>query len=142
MIAETAYKKRGKYTLDMGQVLTIYQPFAPGSEGRPLMLEGDRAKISSEMINQLSTISDKLEASLDSIVLSALGTRDACFQSRYYTRMNKVAFISSPSLSACHTTVFRGLPCAESAVSAARKAANRALKIKSSAKKIFSTDKR
>jgi len=55
------------------------------------MLEGDRAKISSEMINQLSTISDKLEASLDSIVLFALGTRDACFQSRLHTRMNKVA---------------------------------------------------
>ena len=141
MIAESVYKKRGKYTADMGQALTVYQAYPPGSEGRSVLLEGDRIKLSSEIINQLSTISDKLEASLDSIVLSRWGHAMPVSNLGYYSRMNKVAAISSPSFSLAHSSI-QGMPCAESAVGAAKKAADQALKIKPQTKKIVSTTSR
>lgn len=137
--ATEIYRREGLYTKDMGQVLTIYQPYLPGSEGRTLLLEGDRTKLSRGILDQLAPISNQLEASLDSIVLSRWGHAMPVMNVGYFARMARLISMAHSNFSLSHSSS-QGLQCAESAVSAARLAVNHALKVKTKAKPLIFFD--
>ncbi|HEY9754084.1 MAG TPA: FAD-dependent oxidoreductase [Oculatellaceae cyanobacterium] len=128
VVADTVYRSTGAYTPDMGQILTVYRPYTPGSEGRPLLLEGSRKNFAGEIAEQVSRISDKLEASLERIVLSRWGHAMPVMNIGYYSKMHKVASINCPNLILAHSSI-EGRPCVDSALRAGRSAARQALKL-------------
>ncbi|HEY9680832.1 MAG TPA: FAD-dependent oxidoreductase [Oculatellaceae cyanobacterium] len=128
VVADTVYRSSKTYTPNIGQVLTVYRPYAPGSEGRPLLLEGSRKNFAGEIAEQVSRISDKLEASLERIVLSRWGHVMPVMNVGYYAKMSKVASINYPNLILAHSSI-QGQPCVDSAARAGRSAARQALKL-------------
>jgi protoporphyrinogen oxidase len=139
LIATETYKKEGLYAKDMGQALTIYQPYLPGSEGRTVLLEGDRTKLSQGILEQLAPNSSQLEASLDSIVLSRWGHAMPVMNVGYFARMARLTSMEHAHFSLSHSSS-QGMQCAESAVLAARLAVNQALKVKAQAKPLIFFD--
>ncbi|HEY9787466.1 MAG TPA: FAD-dependent oxidoreductase, partial [Candidatus Obscuribacterales bacterium] len=132
-IAETPYMRSGQYKPTMGSVLTVYQPYAPGSEGRSVLLEGNREKLARTLASQLVALFKDIEPAIGSVVLSRWGHAMAVTNPGYYARMSKIISAQTDSYSLAHSS-FRGLPCIESAVEGARMAADRALKIKRTAR--------
>jgi protoporphyrinogen oxidase len=127
VVADTVYRADGVYAPHMGRVLTVYRPYAPGSEGRAVLLEGRRKDFASEIAQQVSMISDKIEASLERIVLSRWGHAMPVMGKGYYSKMSKTASINYPNLILAHSSI-QGRPCADSAIRAGRTAAKQALK--------------
>jgi hypothetical protein len=123
----------------MGQALTIYQPYVPGSEGRTILLEGDRTSLSQGILDQLAPISSQIEASLDSIVLSRWGHAMPVMNPGYFARMARLTSMEHTRFSFSHSSS-QGMQCAESAVLAARLAVNQALKVKAQVKPLIFFD--
>lgn len=126
-IAETPYMVSGKYKPEMGSVLTIYQPYPPASEGRPLLLAGDRQSLAKSTVQQMKKLLPDIEPQIEKIVLSRWGHAMAVTGPGYFGKMSKVSRAQTGNYSLAHCST-QGLPCAESAVQAARYAADRALK--------------
>jgi len=70
-IANTVYDMKGHYKKEMGQVLTVYSPFQAGSEGRSLLLQGDRDRFSLDFRKQLvNFLGQEFENSLERVQLA------------------------------------------------------------------------
>lgn len=136
-IANTVYDLNGHYKKEMGQVLTVYQPYAAGSEGRSLLLEGSRDKFSLQLRKQLAGILGKeFDAALETVQLSRWGHAMAVTGPDYFKRMKKVLSGQTNSFSYAHSS-YHGLPAAESAIRGGRVAAQRALKMRKSKAQMF-----
>lgn len=128
VVADTPYKLAGKYKPGMGSVLTAYHPWEPGSEGRTLLLEGDRTKLSSQVHEQMQTFISTLDEHLVEMVLTRWGHALAVPTPGYYARIAKLLSSYQGSYSLAHST-FHGMPCTESAIRGARYAADRVLRM-------------
>jgi hypothetical protein len=129
-IANTVYDKNGHYKKEMGQVLTIYSPFSAGSEGRSLLLQGDKERFSLDLRKQLvGFLGQEFENSLEKVQLSRWGHAMAITGPDYFKRMKKVLAGQTNSYSFAHSS-YHGLPAAESAIVGGITAANRALGFK------------
>lgn len=126
VIAETPYQLSNTYNPDMGSVLTIYQPYTPGSEGRPLLMLGDRQQFATSIYEQISKLVDHLDANLEEIVLTRWGHAMVVSGPNYFRRLRKLeaSYNDAPFTLAHNST--QGLPCAESAIRAALFATARA----------------
>jgi protoporphyrinogen oxidase len=127
--AETPYELKGQYKSSMGSALTIYQPYEPASKGRELLLAGDRESFSSSIVEQVEKICPGLNNNLERIILTRWGHALAVAGPGYFSKLNKLQSVTSPCYSLAHSSSI-GLPRIESAVQAAHRAADRALKIK------------
>lgn len=125
-VAETPYMQQHKYNAKMGSVLTVYQPYAPSSEGRPVLMQGDREALASSVVNQLVKLIGPIEKDIDSVVLTRWGHAMAVTRSGFYKRISKFNRTANSGYTLAHCST-QGIPCAENAVAAARLAANRAL---------------
>lgn len=127
-MAEAPYKATNSYKADMGSVMTVYQPYIPGSEGRPLLLEGNRETIATSLIKQLSSLAPQFENNLEQIAFTRWGHALAVPTPGTFSRLNKLHSLNNGPLTLAHSSMF-GMPSAEAAITAARFAANQALKI-------------
>jgi protoporphyrinogen oxidase len=128
-VAETPYVKNGTYKAEMGQILTVYQPFAPGTAGRSLLLEGDRTKLAADILEPLNKLVP-MAGKIDQVVLSRWGHAIAVPYPQYYSRINQILANTGDSYSLAHSSLY-GMQCLEAAVQAGTKAAQRALRGKS-----------
>lgn len=126
MIAEAPYEKAGKYQADMGSVLTVYQPYAPASEGRTLLLEGNREKLADQIVCQVSELAEPLEGILQQVVLTRWGHAIAVPNLGYFERISNLAANSVRQYSLAHNSTY-GLPSVVSAINAGYRAAQKAL---------------
>jgi protoporphyrinogen oxidase len=126
VIAETPYKQIGQYSRSMGSVLTVYQPYVPGSPGRNLLIEGDKDQFGRDLTKELDQLADKLPDALEEIVFSRWGHAMVATNIGYFKRMTNLAAAQGSSFSLAHNSS-QGMPTAESAVRAARLAADNAV---------------
>lgn len=126
-VAETPYLKNGTYKETFGSVLTIYQPYAPASIGRTLLLEGDKNKLAHGVV-------DSLKASInlpipDKVVLSRWGHAISVPTINSYERLTQILASnqSAESYSLAHSSLY-GIQSLENAVQAGKRAAKRALR--------------
>ncbi|HEY9791561.1 MAG TPA: FAD-dependent oxidoreductase [Candidatus Obscuribacterales bacterium] len=124
VISETPYEIAGKQ-FDNASVLTVYQPWEPGTAGRPLLLQGERQALAKVVNDDLSQLIEHLDDHLYEIVLSRWGHAMAVPSTGYYSRLRKIyaAYDGPYSLAHCST---QGIPCAEAAIRAGKFAAERA----------------
>lgn len=128
IVAEAPYEMTGAYKTAMGSVLTIYQPYPPASEGRTVLLQGNRIELASAIVAQLSKIIDGLDREIDQVVLSRWGHAIAVAGPGYFAKVAKLNNTGSSAYSLAHCST-QGLASVESAIGAARLAADRALRI-------------
>ena len=130
-VAETPYMEAGSYKESMGSVLTVYQPYPPSSAGRPMLLQGDRKAITGALSEQLSNLSADLKAALERVVVSRWGHAMAVLTPGYFKHLGELSHRHDAGkelpFSLAHCSMHGG-PFAESAIAAAKKAADRALK--------------
>lgn len=124
--AETPYQKSGAYKASMGSVLTVYQPYEPGSAGRSLLMMGNRQEFAASVGDQVARLVDHLYEHLEEVVLTRWGHAMAVTGPGYYGRLNRILAAQDGPYTLAHNSM-QGLPCAESAIRAARLAARRAL---------------
>lgn len=127
VVAETPYVEQHKYNGEsMGSVLTLYQPYVPSSEGRSVLMQGDRTAFASSLVSQLVQLIGPIEKDIDTIVLSRWGHAMAVTRPGFYSKISKLNRTANSGYTLAHCST-QGIPCAESAIAAARLAANRAL---------------
>jgi protoporphyrinogen oxidase len=136
-MADTPYMLAGKYKPTMGSVLTIYQPYEPGSQGRPLLLVGDRQKFAKQIHDGLKQFLTTLDNHLEEIVLTRWGHAISVPSPGYYSRLAKLMNSYSGPYSLAHSS-FYGLQCAEAAIRGANTAAARAKKASTTASVLVS----
>jgi protoporphyrinogen oxidase len=136
MIANQALSKEDQQKSDIGQVLTLYQPYSPGTEGRPLLFVGDRQAFAKSLLSQMQPLADHLDSHLVSVVLSRWGHAMPVANQGYYSRIGKLNAQRHPSFSIAHSST-QDYACAEAAIAAAKKASKAALKMKAMTKPIF-----
>ncbi len=137
LIAETPYRQLDQYTGSMGSVLTVYQPYVPGSEGRSLLLEGESARFGRQISEGLNQFADDLPAVLEEIVLSRWGHAMVATNVGFFKRMSSLCASSDSQFSLAHNSS-QGMPTAESAVAAARRAVDQALVKKQAVRRFYS----
>ena len=129
IIAETPYLATHTYKPEMGSVLTVYQPYSNQSQGRPLLLQGDREAFASSLIAQISKLVAQFQGNLDELVLTRWGHAMAIARPGMFAKLAQIQAGDTGPVSLAHNSM-AGLPSAESAITAARFAADRALKVK------------
>jgi phytoene dehydrogenase-like protein len=127
--SETPYKLSGKYKARMGAALTVLQPYEPASNGRGLLLAGDREAFAEAVVKQVKQLSSDLEGNLERVVLTRWGHALAVPGPGYFSKLNQLQQATQGSYSLAHSSA-KGLPRLASAVAAARQAADSALKVK------------
>jgi phytoene dehydrogenase-like protein len=127
-VAETPYMALNSYKPEMGSVLTVYQPYPGGSEGRSVLLEGNREKIAAGLIDQLQSLVPGLKKSVDQIVLSRWGHALAVVSPGYFSRLAKLHELTAGGACSLAHSATIGRQNSESAVSAGRQAAASARK--------------
>lgn len=127
--AETPYIDSNSYKPSMGSVLTMYHPWTPGSEGRGLLFEGDRERFSTDLVEQMHKLVPQFDANLEKVVLSRWGHAMVVARPGFFKLVQKLQAEKTGSYILAHNSM-HGLPCAESAIGAARHAADVALGIK------------
>jgi len=132
-VAETPYLKNGSYKSSMGSVLTVYQPWQPGTMGRAVLQEGNRQKLSSDIVKALEGLVPDLTGNINRIVLTRWGHAINIAQLGYYERISKINNTFGDSYTLSHSSL-QGIQCLESAILAGNLAADRALKRHASAK--------
>lgn len=125
--ADTPYALTHSYKNTMGSVLTIYQPWGPGSEGRSLLLAGDRQKFAASIHDQVKMLVKDLDANLDQIVLTRWGHAMPVAGPSFYAKLRSIrdSAAKQNSYTLAHSSL-HGMPCVESAIRGARYAAERA----------------
>lgn len=126
VVAETPYIAQKKYNPSMGSVLTIYQPYAPSSEGRSVLMQGDRSALANSLVGQLGKLIGPIEKGIETVVLTRWGHAMAVTKPGFFARISKLNRTANSGYTLAHCST-QGIPCAESAIAAARLAANRAL---------------
>jgi protoporphyrinogen oxidase len=129
VIAETPYLATKSYKPSMGSVLTIYQPYAQGSPGRAQMLVGDRQEFATSIVSQMKKLVPQLDANLEEVNLTRWGHAMVVLRPTTFAKLEKLRAMDPPNYTLAHNSI-EGFPSAESAIRAARRAANRALKVK------------
>lgn len=125
-VAETPYIKTNTYNPSMGSVLTIYQPYAAGSEGRMVLMQGDGPKIASSIVTQLEKLIPGALKQIDEVTLTRWGHALAIIGPGYFSRLSKLQNLPDAPYSLAHSSVW-GWPAVESAIRGGRIAAERAV---------------
>lgn len=125
-IAETPYIQQRSYKPEMGSVLTIYQPYLPSSEGRSVLLEGNRERFATSIVDQLTKLIGPIEKDIETVVLTRWGHAMAVNTPGFFAKISKFNRTANSGYTFAHCST-QGIPCAEGAVAAARLAADRAL---------------
>jgi hypothetical protein len=129
-VADQPYEEQKHYKPEMGSVLTIYQPYEPGTAGRPLLLGGDRNAFATSIVTQMSKlVGTSIEKDLDEVVLSRWGHAMVVPTTGFFGKVRKLNSTISGAYTLAHCSS-QGLPSAESAIAAARQAVSKALKSK------------
>jgi protoporphyrinogen oxidase len=123
-LAETPYEIAGS-SRDEASVLTVYQPWEPGSAGRALLYQGDRKALSGVIHDEMEQLVGHLNDHLEEIVLTRWGHAMPIVTSGYYAQMLKIQHAYDGPYSFAHSST-QGLPSAEAAIRAGKFAANRA----------------
>ncbi|MBI4533471.1 MAG: FAD-dependent oxidoreductase [Candidatus Melainabacteria bacterium] len=125
-LAETPYLATNTYKSKMGQVLTVYQPYTNVSPGRATLLAGNRDELAGLVVEQVSRLVKDLEKHLEKIVLTRWGHAMAIARPGMFSKLTELQSLNTGPVILAHSSM-EGLPSAESAISAARLAANKAL---------------
>jgi protoporphyrinogen oxidase len=128
--ANTPYKLKGNYKQAMGSVLTVYQPYAPGSIGRPLLLAGNQKEFAANIVEQLCKIDGSIGSAIDEVNLTRWGHALVVPRAGFFKRLGNIQNGIAGPYSLAHSSM-QGLPSAESAINAGYEAAQRALQCKS-----------
>jgi len=107
-------------------VLTVYQPYAPSSEGRSVLMQGDRSAFASSLVDQLGKLIGPIEKDIETVVLTRWGHAMAVTKPGFFARISKLNRTGNSGYTLAHCSS-QGIPCAENAIAAARLAADRAL---------------
>ncbi len=129
IIAETPYIATQTYKPEMGSVLTVYQPYSNLSAGRGLLLQGDREAFATSLVAQLSKFVAQFERNLEEVVLTRWGHAMAIARPGLFAKLAEIQAMDTGPVTLAHNSM-SGLPSVESAISAARFAADKALKLK------------
>ncbi|HEY9776108.1 MAG TPA: FAD-dependent oxidoreductase [Planktothrix sp.] len=133
VLAEKPYQRSGQYKAEMGSILTVYQPYEPGSMGRPELLMGDKEAFASSLVTQLTKLlGSPLDDQIREIVLSRWGHAMAAPVTGFFSKVSKMNSTVSGAYALAHCST-QGLACAEGAITAAQLASMRALNTKHSA---------
>lgn len=128
-VAETPYMLSQSYKPEMGSVLTIYQPYPAGSEGRPLLMIGDREMFASKIVGELDKLQADLSGGIEEVVLSRWGHALALTGPGYFAGLARLQKLQEgDSYSLAHSNIY-GWPAAETAITAGRDAAVKAKKL-------------
>lgn len=127
-VAETPYMVAKEYTPDMGSVLTVYQPYVPGSAGRGLLLAGDRMAFAKQLSDDLEKLITTFTPSLEELVLTRWGHALAVVSPGYFGRLAKMKLLGD-KLSFAHSSLAGG-PYVEAAIKGGTDAATNALKLR------------
>lgn len=128
-VAETPYMMTNSYKPEMGSVLTIYQPYPNGAEGRALLLMADREKFADSFVQQMGKLVPDFSKGVDEVILSRWGHAFAIVGPNYFANLAKIhAAQTHDHYTLAHSTIF-GWPAAESAIRAGVTAADRAKKL-------------
>lgn len=128
-IAETPYQALGAYKPEMGSVLTVYQPYPPSSAGRATLMAGNRQELALQLINQLVELVPQFQDNLEEVVLSRWGHAIAVPVPTFFGKLAKLKALNNGPIVFAHNST-QGLPSAESAITAARRAADLVLGLK------------
>lgn len=126
-VAETPYMKTDSYEPNMGSVLTVYQPYSAGTEGRMLLFQGDKVKLASSTTDQIEKLVPGALKVIDEVVLSRWGHALAIINPGYFNKLAKYQNLSNVPYSFAHSSIW-GWPAAESAIRGGLLCAKRALK--------------
>lgn len=126
VVAETPYLMAGEYKPASGSVLTVYQPYPAGSEGRGLLFAGDRMKFAEQMSGELKKFVPQLEDQLEEMVLTRWGHALAIVSPGYFGRVQKIQAVQE-RFGLAHSSISGG-PTIESAIRGGLSAAKNALK--------------
>src|SRR4030095_5117333 len=129
IVADTPYMATRTYKPEMASVLTVYQPYSNHSPGRALLLQGDRDAFATSLVTQLSKLVPQFEANLDEVVLTRWGHAMAIARPGMFAKLTQIQAGDTGPITLAHNSM-AGLPSAESAISAAKFAADRALRVK------------
>jgi hypothetical protein len=127
--ADKPYEVNGAYKPNKGSVLTIYQPYEPGSSGRASLYQGDRQAFATSLVEQMQKLVPGIESDLEEVVLTRWGHGVAVPDLGYFKKVSKFNSTSDGAFAIAHCSS-QGLPCTEAAVRAARLATRRALNSK------------
>jgi protoporphyrinogen oxidase len=127
-IAETPYQALGQYKPEMGSVLTVYQPYPPSSSGRATLMAGNREELASQLVNQLVCLVPQFQDNLEEVVFSRWGHAIAVPVPTFFAKLSKLKALNNGPIVFAHNST-QGLPSAESAMMAARRAASLVLGI-------------
>lgn len=119
--AETPYIMSNTYKPSMGSVLTMYHPWTPGSDGRALLFEGDRERFSTDLVQQMHKLVPQFDTNLEKVVLSRWGHAMVVARPGFFKLVQRLQAEKTGSYILAHNSM-HGLPCAESAIGAARRA--------------------
>lgn len=136
--AEFPYIMNGTYKPEMGQVLTCYIPYEPGSTGRTALYQGNKKRLAGSVTSQLERLMPQLGGGIEEVVLSRWGHAMAVTKPQYFKYVGELQAQEGSSFSFAHSSA-HGLPGAEAAAQGAKHAAERARAVKVSAKPKFST---
>lgn len=126
ILAETPYLQTHSYKPDMGSVMTVYQPYPPSSPGRALLLAGNRQEFADTLTSQLGKLVEHFNNNFEEVVLTRWGHAMVVPVPSFFTKLAKLQALDTEPILLAHNST-AGLPAAESAFAAARRAADRAL---------------
>ncbi len=125
-VAETPYMLTDTYKRDMGSVLTVYQPYPAGSEGRTLLLVGDRERFADSITGQVEKLVPGFMNAVEEVVLTRWGHALALAGPNHFANLAKLhKYQGQGSFTLAHSSIY-GWPCVESAIQAGKSAASRA----------------
>lgn len=139
-IAETPYVLNGTYKPEMGSVLTVYVPYDAGSTGRTLLYQGNKKKLASSIMTELTKAIPPIKDNVEEVVLSRWGHALAVARPQYFKYVGELMSFENNSFSFAHSST-HGLPSAEAAVQGALHASQKAKAMKVGAKPIYSIAK-
>ncbi len=135
--AESPYIFNKSYKDEMGSVLTVYLPYDAGSPGRTILYQGNKKAMADNVVSQILKVIPKIEGNVEEVVLTRWGHAFAIARPQYFKYIAELQSQQTSEYSFAHSSA-HGLPSAEAAVAGAQQAANRAKRVKISAKPFFS----
>jgi len=130
--AQLPYQLNNQYKGSMGSVLTVYKPWSPGTEGRALLLDGNKSALMSPVLKQLTQIMGKsmTQLGLSQIVLARWGHAIAVPTPHYFQKISRIYETNqNQRYSLAHSSLF-GVQCLESALEGGYDAAKKATQSK------------
>ena len=125
-VAETPYIKTNTYNPSMGSVLTIYQPYSAGTEGRMILMQGDGPKLAASLTSQIDKLVPGAMKQIEEVTLTRWGHALAIIGPGYFSRLANLQNLPDAPYSLAHSSVW-GWPAVESAIRGGKLAAQRAM---------------